>query len=80
MTNPWHITPPAITQTEENRRYQRSLRLTQFQRDLDTWKRIGAIDNPRYAERVAYRRMCIERWQEYLDGKIEPPEGRKPKQ
>jgi len=79
MTEPWRIKPPdQHHDTPDYRRYQRSLRLAQFQRELEVWQRGGQINHPRYAQKVAYRRLCLERWSEYLDGLIEPPEGRKP--
>jgi hypothetical protein len=78
--NPWHTDPPEIQRDEEaQRRYQRSLRLSQFQRELAAWERHGLIDNPRYTKRVAYRQMCLDNWSAYLDGAIDPPEGRKTK-
>ena len=78
MKPPWHTEPPA-SDVLTTRRYQRSLRLSQFQRELESWARRGLLDHPRYTERVAYRRACLADWQAYLDGAIAPPEGRKPK-
>lgn len=80
MTAPWHTpAPDQAHDTPEFRRYRRALALTQFQRELDVWQRGGQIDHPRYAEKVAYRRMCIENWQSYLNGDITPHTGRKPR-
>jgi hypothetical protein len=78
MDEPWKTPPPVPAQPEDHRRYQRSLRLTQFQRDIDRWRRAGLMEHPRYVERVAYRQHCLTHWREYLDGEIAPPEGRKP--
>lgn len=77
---PWYLpTPLESRATEAYRRYLRSLRLDQFARELAAWKLAGLLGDPALSERVAYRRLCLERWQEYLDGRIDPPEGRKPK-
>lgn len=63
MSEPWRTpAPDQAHDTPEFRRYRRSLALTQFQRELDIWQRGGQIDHPRYADKVAYRRMCIENW------------------
>lgn len=76
MAEPWKVSvPDQHHDTEVYRRYQRSLRLSQFARDLAAWERVGMLDHPRYRERAAYRRTCIERWQDYLDGLIDPPPG-----
>lgn len=50
------------------RRYARAQRLTQFARELATWQRLGTLDHPRNAARVAYRRACLDNWATYLDG------------
>lgn len=44
-------------------RYERARRLTQFARDLER----GETTMMR-AVRLAYRRRCIERWREYMEG------------
>lgn len=78
---PWHTDPPPSGRdTEEYRRYQRALRLSLFARELAAWAERGLLDSPHYAKRAGYRQMCLTRWQDYLDGRIAPPEGRKPKE
>ena len=77
---PYDLDPPAQGRgTEVWRRYQRSLRLKQFARDLASWERQGWLDHPHFVEKIAYRRDCLARWEEYLNGAIAPFTGRKPK-
>ncbi len=56
-----------------NQRYQRALRLETFERDV----RRGAMTTMS-AERLAYRQRCLADPRAYIDGLIEPPQGRKP--
>jgi hypothetical protein len=70
---PWHHTPPAPGSDDGAMlRYKRSLTLTRMAREVETLK-----DRKPYAKKVAYNRHCIENWQAYLDGTIEPHTGRK---
>jgi hypothetical protein len=56
-----------------HRRYARANRLLEFERDV----RRGPMTTMS-EERLAYRRRCLADPQGYIDGLIEPPEGRKP--
>lgn len=77
---PYELDPPQVERnTEAWRRYRRSRDLVRFQRDLDIWKRAGTLDHPRNAAKVAYRRECLQRWEDYLEGRITPHTGARPK-
>lgn len=70
-TDPWYMHPPAgglatPEHEEERRRYARALRLSLFA--------IG-----RGSRDAAYRQMCLDNWRDYLDGRIDPPTGSKPR-
>jgi hypothetical protein len=70
---PWHQTPPAPGSDDGAMlRYKRSLTLTRMAREVEALK-----NRPHYAKKVEYNRYCIEHWQEYLSGTIDPPTGRK---
>lgn len=56
-------------------RYARAERLTQFERDVARASRTPVTMD---AGRLAYRRAALANPQAYIDGKIAPPEGRKP--
>lgn len=72
-TDPWYVPLPDSRSDPENRRYRRALALSEMRRFVETMR-----DRPRYADAVAYRQHCLDNWQDYLDGKIDPPTGRKP--
>jgi hypothetical protein len=55
-------------------RYQRSLRLRGFERDLEFWARHPDYFDPQGAE---YRHHCLANWHTYLEGLIPPQRGRK---
>lgn len=57
-------------------RYARAERLTQFERDLARASRTPVTMD---AGRLAYRQAALADPVAYIDGKIDPPEGRKPK-
>lgn len=66
---PFEIAPPRAERDGEAwRRYQRSRRLVEFQRDLAMWERAGLLESPRHAERVRYRREALEHWEAFLGG------------
>lgn len=70
---PWHQTPPPPGSDDSAElRYKRSLTLTRMAREVE---RLSG--RPNYAKKVAYNRHCIENWEAYLRGDIEPHTGRK---
>lgn len=78
INEPWKAAAPLPDSRSDqpgNRRYQRGVRLSQMIRDITRF-----VDVPYFAPRIAYWRECVERWEDYLDGKIAPPpgKGRKP--
>ena len=77
-TDPWYTPSPPQPEAEARRRYQRALRLSQFARDIERGARL--MMTPAMLD---YRRQCLDRWQDYLDGWTPPlPErdgGRPPK-
>ncbi len=78
--DPWHTTPPdSRSDVEANRRYNRAVRLSEMREYIARVERMDARMQARYADGVAYRQTCLERWREYLDGEIETPIGRKMK-
>jgi len=61
---PWLATPPPHREsTEAELRYERAQRLSQFKQDVER-----GISVMMSEERLAYRRACLDRWQDYLDG------------
>lgn len=68
---PWAVEAPTTTRDPEaNRRYQRAQRLTAFEADLERWR--TPEFQARYADQIAYRQACLERWADYLDGWTPP--------
>lgn len=75
---PWRDAAPAPPRPSDaaSRRYARAARLTQFAGELRRWERLGTTPTPRMRAKVAYRRACLARWQDYLDGWTPPsPQG-----
>lgn len=74
MSNPpWHQRPPASGSDDGAQlRYKRSLALTRMAHEVEKLS-----SRPNYAKKVAYNRHCIEHWEAYLAGTIEPYTGRK---
>lgn len=69
----YEIAPPAVDRGGEAwRRYQRSRRLVEFQRDLATWERAGLLDHPRYVDKARYRREALVHWEAFLGGWTPP--------
>jgi hypothetical protein len=66
--DPWHAAapPPTIAvDVEARRRYQRAHKLSEMRWKLE---RIGHI--ARYERQARYWRACLDRWQDYLDGRF----------
>ena len=75
-TEPWKAAAPLPDSRSDqpgNRRYKRAVALSDMARKLAG--RLATV--PRYAASVQHWRFCIEHWEDYLDGKIDPPTGRK---
>lgn len=78
--DPWYVPlPDSRSDQEANRRYNRALRLSEMKRFMDGVPQMTANMQQHYADAITYRRECLERWQDYLNGKIEAPTGRKMK-
>jgi len=76
--DPWYTLPPdSRSDLEANRRYNRAVRLSEMREYIARVEQMDSKMQARYADGVAYRRTCLEYWQDYLDGKIEAPTGRK---
>jgi len=79
-TDPWYVPlPDSRSDLEANRRYARAVRLSEMREYIARVERMDGRTQAHYADGVAYRRGCLERWQDYLDGKIESPTGRRMK-
>lgn len=77
---PWYMTPPRQGDREQLLRYQRALRLSTMQRENEVFQANADHDlTRRRNDMIKYRKYCIEHWQEYLDGKVAPYTGRRPK-
>ncbi len=68
---PWHIAGYNKNDIASVRRYKRALCLSKMQADLILWEQNGVIDLPHFAARVAYRRFCVEHWQDYLEETVD---------
>lgn len=79
-TDPWYVSlPDSRSDREGNRRYARAVALSQMRRYIATYERRPELAK-RHAQAIAYRKHCLLNWQDYLDGKFDPPTGRKPQQ
>ena len=75
--DPWYVPlPDSRSDQPGNRRYQRALALSRFRREIEQYNRQPGLQS---ADSIAYRRHCLAHWQDYLDGRIDPPTGRKVK-
>ena len=74
----WQGTTPGPSGSEQDRRYERARRLSQFARDVARGPTV--MMSPAL---IAYRQQCLDRWQEYMDGWAPPmpkrDNGRPPK-
>lgn len=64
--DPWHVPIPDSRSDPANKRYVRSLRLSDFKRQVAMF-----ATKKHWQSRLAYRRYCLEHWQDYLDGAID---------
>ncbi|HEU4329071.1 MAG TPA: hypothetical protein VFS21_38390 [Roseiflexaceae bacterium] len=68
---------PPTSDPEARRRYNRVLRLRQFERDLETLPRVRRRNTD---AQIAYRRRCLADPEAYIRGEIGPDRGgRQPK-
>lgn len=78
--DPWYVALPDSRSDAANVRYRRAVRLSEMREYISRVARMPEPARKRYASGVAYRQYCLANWEEYLDGKIETPTGRKMKQ
>lgn len=70
-SDPWYLEP-------SDPRYKRALALSEMRHFIEIYEKNPEAAKNRTAQ-ITYRKNCLENWQQYLNGEIKPPTGRRPK-